>query len=152
MADTPTETVPELKQTLIEAAENRTEEGFVEGDVTRVLNAFLNSPVFVASSSDPQGEQGANLLMVQDDEGNSLPVLFTTEEAAAEHREQAPHVAQTNGITLVRSLDGVGVVLDPTAEHQFLIPAEQMGAMRSFVEQKLAEAGTDQDPGTDQES
>lgn len=150
MTDTPTDTVPELKQALIEAADNRTEQGFVQEDVTKVLNAFLNSPVFVASSADPQGEQGANLLMVQDNDGNALPVLFTTEEAAGEHQEQAPYVVQTNGISLVQSLDGVGVVLDPMREHQFLIPAEQMGAMRSFVEQKLGEAGTDQETSADQ--
>lgn len=145
MTETPADTVPALQQALIDAAANRTEEGFVQEDVTNVLNAFLNNPVFVASSADPKSEQGANLLMVQDDQGNALPVLFTTEEAASEHKEQAPFVVQTNGISLVRSLDGVGVVLDPTTEHQFLIPAEQMGAMKNFVEEKLAETAQAQE-------
>ncbi|TLP79338.1 SseB family protein [Nesterenkonia sphaerica] len=140
MTETPTDTIPELQQALKDATQNRTEEGFLQDDVTNVLNAFLNSPVYVASSEDPQGEKGTNLLMVQDDEGNALPVLFSTAEAAGEHHEQAPHVVETNGITLVQSLKDVGVVLDPMSEHQFLIPAEQMSSMRSFVEERLAQA------------
>lgn len=144
-AETTEETLPELKQALQAAAANRTEEGFLEDDVTTVLNAFLNSTVYAASSEEPDNDKGANLLMVQDNEGNPLPVLFTTPEEAEQHKEQAPYVVQTNGITLVRTLDDVGVVLDPTAEHQFLIPAGQMAQLRSFVEEKLAEAEAAQD-------
>ncbi|RJN31084.1 SseB family protein [Nesterenkonia natronophila] len=144
MTETPTETVPELQQALKDATENRTDEGFLQDDVTNVLNAFLNSSVYVASSEDPEGDKGTNLLMVQDDDGNALPVLFTTPEAAGEHKEQAPHVVETNGIILVQSLKDVGVVLDPMSDHQFLIPAEQMGSMRSFVEERLAESETPQ--------
>ncbi|GFZ89412.1 SseB family protein [Nesterenkonia alkaliphila] len=143
-AETTEETVPELKQALQAAAANRTDEGFLQDDVTTVLNAFLNSTVYAASSEEPDNDKGANLLVVQDGDGKPLPVLFSSQEEAEQHKEQAPFVVQTNGITLVRTLD-VGVVLDPMAEHQFLIPAEQMAQMRSFVEEQLAEAEAAQD-------
>lgn len=147
------ESAPQLKQALVEAADNKNDEGYHSDDVTKVLDAFLNSSVFVASSADPNSDDGANLLMVQDNEGNPLPVLFSTPEAAGEHQEQAPYVVETNGITLVQSLNQVGVVLDPMTEHQFLIPPEQMDTLRGFVEQQLgaAEQGAP-DQGTSDQS
>ncbi|WP_146339829.1 SseB family protein [Nesterenkonia sp. NBAIMH1] len=127
---------PDLKQALLTAADGETK----TEELVDVVNAFLQSQVYLPTVEQASEDGTINPLMLQDTEENAVMPLFSSEDAIpAEYAERAPHTAVVTGVAILQSVDNAGVVIDPGADHQFPLSQEQMAAIR----QQISEAAGD---------
>ncbi|WP_258934765.1 SseB family protein [Nesterenkonia pannonica] len=127
---------PDLKQALLTAADGETK----TEELVDVVNAFLQSQVYLPTVEQASEDGTINPLMLQDTEENAVMPLFSSEDAIpAEYAERAPHTAVVTGVAILQSVDNAGVVIDPGADHQFPLSQEQMAAIR----QQISEAAYD---------
>lgn len=129
------EELPSLEQVLIAGKDGQAQ----PADVVR---AFLTNTVFFLTPNEVSDETSTvNPLTVQDQEGNPLIALFSTQDQfPAEYLEQAPHAVDAPGVAVVQSITGVGVIIDPGAEHGFQISAEGVERIRTDFLEAAAEA------------
>ncbi|GAA1810061.1 SseB family protein [Nesterenkonia flava] len=103
-------------------------------DMLGVVNAFLQSEIYLPAVAAPGEDGSVSPLMLQDEAANPvLPLFSSPEQVPAEYKEQAPHVATVSGIGVLQSVTDAGIVIDPGAAHQFAISQEQMAAIREQI-------------------
>ncbi len=73
-----------------------------------MVRAFLTSTVHFLTPNEVSDETSTvNPLTVQDQEGNPLIALFSSQEQfPAEYLEQAPHSVDAPGVAIVQSITG----------------------------------------------
>ncbi|WP_022871821.1 SseB family protein [Nesterenkonia alba] len=121
---------PDLKQALATAAEGEASTDELVG----VVNAFLQSEIYLPSPQQPGEDGSVSPLMLQDQNENPvLPLFSSPEEIPADYKERAPHVAVVSGIAILQSVTDAGIVIDPGTDHQFPLTADQMSAIREQV-------------------
>lgn len=126
----------ELKQKLLNAADGElTSEKLVE-----VVNAFLNSQVYLPSLEKAAEDGSVSPLFLQDTEEKPVLPLFTNpEEIPEQFTEAAPHVSVVTGAAVIQSVQDVTVVIDPTSEHQFPLAPEQTASIREQIMTQLSD-------------
>ena len=129
------EELPSLEQVLIAGKDG-------EAQPADVVRAFLTSTVHFLTPNEVSDETSTvNPLTVQDQEGNPLIALFSSQEQfPAEYLEQAPHSVDAPGVAIVQSITGAGVIIDPGADHGFQISAEGIERIRTDFLQAAQDA------------
>lgn len=129
---------PGLKEKLVTAADGET----TTEELVEVVNAFLNSEVYLPSVEKPGEDGSISPLMLQDTEENAVMPVFTSPDGVPEeYTENAPHVAVVSGVAVLQSVTNAGLVIDPGAEHQFPISMEQMKLIREQIAAQMPEEG-----------
>lgn len=97
-----------------------------------VVGAFMAAEVYFLSREEVTGENpNAQPMLLTNPAGAPMVAVFSSlERIPGTYIDQAPYGVKVQGATIVRALEGTGIVINPGDDLSFEIPAEGVAVLR----------------------